>query len=98
MQAREAFGIAVAEQVKMGLIPFVPAETAPAEIVGDPRLCFVSRDHAVEVIDGLLRRPDEHHAIRSGLAARGGLFSKERFAAEVRELLREATSGDWKCR
>jgi glycosyltransferase involved in cell wall biosynthesis len=92
MRAREPFGIAVAEQVKMGLIPFVPAETAPAEIVGDPRLCFVSRDHAVEVIDGFLRRPDEHQSIRAALAARGRTFSTERFAAEVKPLLREALS------
>ena len=93
MRAREPFGIAVAEQVKMGLIPFVPADTAPAEIVGDPRLCFVSRDHAVEVIDGLLRRADEHQPIRAKLAARGKAFSKERFTAEVTALLRESISG-----
>jgi glycosyltransferase involved in cell wall biosynthesis len=97
MRAREAFGIAVAEQVKMGLIPFVPADTAPAEIVDDQRLTFRDRDHAVEVIDRLLRRPQEHQAIRSGLAARGGMISKERFIGTVTELLRETTSGKWKC-
>jgi glycosyltransferase involved in cell wall biosynthesis len=93
MRSREPFGIAVAEQVKMGLIPFVPANTAPAEIVGDPRLCFVNGDHAVEVIDGLLRRQDEHQVIRATLVARGKTFSKERFVAETKALLHEAIVG-----
>ena len=91
MHAREAFGIAVAEQVKMGLIPFVPAGTAPAEIVDDSRLCFESHEHAVELIDRLLRNTGELKPIRASLAARGGMFSKERFTVEVKDLLRELT-------
>jgi glycosyltransferase involved in cell wall biosynthesis len=92
MRTREAFGIAVAEQVKMGLIPFVPERSAPAEIVGNQRLTFHDQEHAVEVIDCLLSRREEHQAIRSELAARGAMFSKERFAAEARALLCEATA------
>ena len=92
MRAREAFGIAVAEQVKMGLIPFVVADTAPAEIVGDPRLCFRDQDGAVEVIDRILCRREDDQAIRSGLATRGRLFSKERFNTEARGVLAEMLS------
>jgi hypothetical protein len=54
------------------------------------------RDHAFEVIDRLLRRPEDHQAIRSGLAMRGGTFPNERFAAEARALLREESPGEWK--
>jgi glycosyltransferase involved in cell wall biosynthesis len=89
MREREAFGIAVAEQVKMGLIPFVVAKSAPAEIVGDPRLCFTDADHAVEIIDGLLRNAQAQREVRAGLAARGPLFSKERFVSDIRGLLHD---------
>lgn len=89
MHKREAFGIAVAEMVKMGLVPFVPAGSAPAEIVGDPRLTFVDDDDAVHVIDTHLRRPDDLDGIREGLAGRGALFSSERFAAEALALVEE---------
>jgi len=37
----EAFGIAVAEMVKAGVVPFVHREGGPAEIVGDERLVYV---------------------------------------------------------
>ena len=52
---REAFGIAVAEMLKMGIVPFVPADSAPVEIVTDDRLVFDNPDHAVDVIDRALR-------------------------------------------
>ena len=86
----EAFGIAVAEQVKMGLIPFVRAHTAPAEIVDEADLCFDNADHAVEIIDRVLRSPQDHLSMRKFLAVRGQLFSREYFVAEARELVREA--------
>ncbi|MAU94385.1 MAG: hypothetical protein CMP81_00650 [Fulvimarina sp.] len=94
MRRREAFGIAVAEMVKMGLVPFVPGDSAPAEIVGDDRLTFEGADDAVERIDALLRRPQELAAIRAGLAGRGRAFSVEAFRnaalaifeAELRQL------------
>lgn len=89
MRNGEAFGIAVAEQVKMGLIPFVQTNGGPAEIVGDPRLCFDGQDQAVEVIDRVLREPSSHASLRATLAERGALFSTERFVTEMRALLCE---------
>ena len=93
MRRREAFGIAVAEMVKMGLVPFVPAESAPAEIVGDERLAFRDADHAVEVIDHLLGDQRQIASIREKLAARGSLFSKENFVRAVRDLVETQFSG-----
>lgn len=91
LRKREAFGIAVAEQVKMGLIPFVFARSAPAEIVGDRRLCFDTIDDAVELIDAVLRDRAVQDQIRCGLSARGTLFSRQRFIAEAGDLLRGVT-------
>ena len=90
MRKREAFGIAVAEQLKMGLIPFVPSGGAPAEIVCEPRLCFDNADHAVEIIDRVLQSSQDHSTIRASLAARAPLFAMERFVAEAGEVVREA--------
>ena len=89
MRQREAFGIAVAEMVKMGLVPFVPEKSAPAEIVGDESVCFKDSEHAVEVIDKMLRRPREIAAVRAGLAKRGEVFSKEAFVMQALELVDE---------
>jgi hypothetical protein len=75
----------------------VPAASAPAEIVANERLCFRDNDHAVEVIDRLLRDEAQLASIRQKLAARAELFSRDRFAAEARELvestLRTAQNG-----
>ncbi|MCD2471681.1 glycosyltransferase [Jiella sp. MQZ9-1] len=84
---REAFGIAVAEMVKMGIVPIVPAASAPAEIVGDERLAFTNADHAVDVIDRLLRQPRTVGEIRRQLAARGALFSKSTLDTAALELV-----------
>ena len=90
VRRREAFGIAVAEMVKMGLVPFVPADSAPAEIVCDARLTFQDADDAVETIDRMLRQPKQIGGVRRKLKERGALFSKERFTAEVQDLVEHA--------
>ena len=87
VRAREAFGIAVAEQVKMGLIPFVPARTAPVEIVREASLCFESQEHAVKLIDQVLRSDGQRQNILSALSAHAANFSKERFIQQTRTLL-----------
>lgn len=83
----EAFGIAVAEMVKAGVVPFVPASGAPAEIVADERLLFKSFDDAVERIDAVLRNGDDVEDIRARLRARGELFSADRFVTDFRSLV-----------
>jgi glycosyltransferase involved in cell wall biosynthesis len=90
MRTREAFGIAVAEMIKMGLVPFVPAGSAPTEMISDDRLTFESPDHAVEVIDCLLRAPEQLPGIKRGLSGRARLFSREAFAREAAALIDEA--------
>ncbi len=86
----EAFGIAVAEMVKSGLVPFVYAGGAPAEIISEERLIFSSPDHAVEVIDRVLRDDVQLADIKRHLGERAALFSKERFVSAARGLVDEA--------
>lgn len=94
MRRREAFGIAVAEMVKMGLVPFVPADSAPAEIVEDERLTFRDPEQAVDLIDRLLRDQILRRQVRNALTFRGRLFSKEEFVRQVNETVGlDAVSG-----
>lgn len=78
----EAFGIAVAELMKAGCIPFVRALGGPAEIVGEPELCWSSTDEAVMVIDRVLRDRDRQTRLRRRLAERAALFDVDRFQSE----------------
>ena len=89
----EAFGIAVAEQVKAGCIPFVPSEGGPAEIVGTDQLTYRDEDEAVAKIVALLEDPGRQTHLREHLAHRAGMFSAERFMSEVRSLV-----DDWLAR
>ena len=51
----EAFGIAIAEMIVAGCLPFVPAEGGPSEIVDhNPALVYDTVDEAVEKIDSML--------------------------------------------
>ncbi|WP_332816238.1 glycosyltransferase family 4 protein [Ramlibacter sp.] len=78
----EAFGIGVAELVKAGCIPFVPACGGPAEIVGLPELCWSTIDEAVRRIDRVLRDPQLQASLRRQLAQRGGCFGVDTFHRE----------------
>lgn len=85
----EAFGIAVAEQVKAGCIPFVPSEGGPAEIVGTDALTYESEDEAVGKILAVLADSTRQDHLRAHLARRAGMFSAERFVSEVRSVVAE---------
>lgn len=85
----EAFGIAVAEEVKAGCIPFVPSAGGPAEIVGTDELIYASEDEAVAKILAVLADSTRQDHLRAHLARRTGLFSTERFMSEVRSLVSE---------
>jgi glycosyltransferase involved in cell wall biosynthesis len=86
----EHFGIAVAEMVRAGCIPFVPDTGGPLEIVGDDqRLCFSSPADAVAKILATLRDRGRQEALRAQLARRAPSFSSERFVRRVREIVRD---------
>lgn len=83
----EAFGIAVAEQVRSGCVPFVPRTGGPAEIVAEPSLCYEDVEDAVEKIDGMLRDEARQARVRAQLAEQGKRFTVERFMAEFRQIV-----------
>lgn len=84
----EHFGIVVAEYLRAGCIPFVHARGGPVEIVGgESRLTFTDVDDAVSTIDRVLRDAELQLDLRSRLRQRRDLYSEERFAREIRDVV-----------
>jgi glycosyltransferase involved in cell wall biosynthesis len=76
----EHFGMAPAEMVLAGCIPFVHNSGGPPEIVGhDSRLVYDSAEEAAEKILHVLRNPTEQADIRARLAPRKDLFRSSTF-------------------
>jgi glycosyltransferase involved in cell wall biosynthesis len=76
----EHFGMAPAEMVLAGCIPFVHNSGGPPEIVGhDARLIYDSAEEAAEKILHVLRNPTEQAEIRGRLAPRKEFFRSSTF-------------------
>ena len=87
VRENEQFGISVAEMVKAGCIPFVPASGGPFEIVDqNPRLTFDSDAEAVEKIVTVMSDEKLAGLLRETMKARALLFSVDRFKAELVDL------------
>jgi glycosyltransferase involved in cell wall biosynthesis len=87
----EQFGISVAEIVRAGCIPFVPASGGPQEIVGDiPVLQFINTDDAVEKICTVLNNSTLQTDLQNQLALRKNLFSPEKFCDGFIALVEQA--------
>jgi glycosyltransferase involved in cell wall biosynthesis len=88
-QIDEHFGIAPAEMLMGGGIPFVHNSGGQVEISGrDPRLCFTTQEDAVEKITAVMRDECAQQAILESLAPRKIMFTCERFVEEIREEVR----------
>ncbi len=82
----EHYGMAVAEMVLAGCVPFVPDGGGPVEIVGDlPELRYRSVADAVARIDRVRRDDDLLRRLRTALAARKPLLGADRFMREIRD-------------
>jgi glycosyltransferase involved in cell wall biosynthesis len=86
---REAFGIAVAEQVKAGCITFVPNGGGQTEIVNHPMLTFTDQDDAVTRIQTVLSSPALQEDLRLHLAGRAKELSTGKFMSTVRQFVAE---------
>ena len=83
---REPFGIAVAEMLRAGCIPFVKNGGGQTEIVGDnENLLFGSDDEAVDKICALFADKDKQAQILDYLSERENLFSEKKFMDEIKE-------------
>jgi hypothetical protein len=85
--------MATAELVRAGCVTWVPDGGGQVEIVADARLTYTSVDDAVARILHVLRTPAEQAALRAHLAARGSLFSSERFVCQIRAAVADAAAG-----
>lgn len=82
----EHFGMAIAEQIAGGAVPFVPDSGGQVDIVGrNPRLCYDSIDDAVTKINWCLSDEERTRELRRNLPDVREKFGKERFKNEIRE-------------
>ena len=88
--AEEHFGMAVAEMVAAGMIPFVPAGGGQREIVDDERLQWTTQSEAVARIVQVLGDPALQESLRAHLASRKAHLAPARFVAEFRALVAQA--------
>ncbi|WP_330631813.1 glycosyltransferase family 4 protein [Halocatena halophila] len=89
----EHFGMAVAELVAGGTIPFVHDSGGQREIVNrDDRLVYDSVAQAIEQIDWLLERPPEQRDARAGLPEVAAQYGTDRFQKATRAVI-ERTLG-----
>jgi glycosyltransferase involved in cell wall biosynthesis len=84
---REAFGIAVAEMVKAGCIPFVPDCGGQVEIVQHPELCYRDVEHAVKQIDAVLRDATVQQNLSEHVLSQSSRFSNELFMSEFQQIV-----------
>jgi glycosyltransferase involved in cell wall biosynthesis len=83
----EAFGIAVAEMVKAGMVVWVPNAGGQTEIAADAGLVYSGRDDAVARILAVLGDPAGEAVLRDRLEGRAALFSPARFSSEMRSIV-----------
>jgi glycosyltransferase involved in cell wall biosynthesis len=93
----EHFGMAVAEMIRAGCIPFVHNSGGPPEIVAhDNRLLYDSAQEAAQKIVQVLGNPAVQEDLRRRLVLRKDLYSAETFMrairAEVERVLRATMS------
>jgi glycosyltransferase involved in cell wall biosynthesis len=86
----EHFGMAVAELIRAGAVPFVHGSGGPAEIVPIPELQFDSPEAAIQRIRRVLDDATLLRRVRDRLAARRADLSTERFQAQVRAAVARA--------
>ena len=84
----EHFGMAVAEMVQAGCIPFVPRGGGQVEIVGpEARLLYETPEEAAAKIINVLDNRSLQASLRAFLATRAELFSTNRFIHRVRDIV-----------
>ncbi len=83
----EHYGIAVAEMVRAGCMPFISQSGGAPEIVGfEPALQFRDEVHAVERIMAVLEDDQECLRLRRALAVQAKMLGPEPFTAQIRAI------------
>ncbi len=90
LMVEEHFGIAVAELVRAGCVPFVHRSGGPPEIVGGhSELLFGDEDEAVELASRVIESEGLQRDLAARLAGRAEDFSTERFMERIRAVVGE---------
>jgi len=84
----EHFGIAPAEILSAGCLPFVHNSGGPPEIVGHPQLMFDTVNDAVEKISCVLSDQDLENLLLKHAATQKMQFTSEVFCAGLRDIVR----------
>lgn len=85
---RESFGLATAEMMAAGVVPFVPRQGAQAELVEDASLIYHDRDEAVDRILTVLSSTRLETLLHHAVLRRAETFHAPVFARRVREAVR----------
>jgi glycosyltransferase involved in cell wall biosynthesis len=87
-RTEEPFGIAVAEMLAAGCVPFVPAQGGPAEIVDNHAgLTYSTVDDAAEKIHAMLLNRVLEREARASMSRRARVFSTASYEAGIREIV-----------
>jgi glycosyltransferase involved in cell wall biosynthesis len=91
----EHFGMAVAEMVAGGAVPFVPDNGGQRDIVDRRRdLLYGTLDEAVAKIDRVLTDSDRQRDVRLDPERVEARFGRDRFREQIRSLVRETLDGE----
>ncbi|HVB33510.1 MAG TPA: glycosyltransferase family 4 protein [Patescibacteria group bacterium] len=88
-RTHEPFGIAPAEMIKAGCIPFVPNGGGQTEIIDHPALTFENEQEAVRKIETVLSSPEAQKSLACHLSIQARKFSTENFMAAIRKAAEE---------
>ena len=83
----ETFGIAVTEYLKAGVIPVVPDEGGPCEIVDDPDLAWHTVEEGAQILARLVSDETFRCEKRAHCADRARRFTRDAYLASQHELL-----------
>lgn len=84
----EAFGISVAEYLKSGVVPLVPDEGGSPEVVDERELTYANDEAAARILVRLATDAAFRGRMQDHCRRRAALFSRDRFAEEVRDLIK----------
>ncbi|WP_241432463.1 glycosyltransferase family 4 protein [Natrinema gari] len=89
----EHFGIAVAELIAGGTIPFVPQGGGQQEVVGHcDDVMYDSVDDAVQKIESILRSEEKQKSVQQKLPNIDENFGRSRFQYEIKQITDEVVS------
>ena len=91
-QRDEAFGIAVTEYLKAGVVPIVPDAGGSREVVDNPALAYGSVEDAAQILSRLVCDASFRDEMVRHCRARAETFSRSAYRERQRRLLEEITT------